>query len=299
MSDDLDFSSPGDAAKPAAPPAKPAGPAPAPQGAVYVPAIARMFFEAAGKEEAAAANTIFFSEGQKAGFLRRDKMYYLAEGEVVLAVKAKPIAVLKAGQIFGEMSTITDAPRTATAIAKTACRIIAIDDKQFVKGLQQKPEFALMMIGVMIQRLRGMMSKLSGVPNSTDAKESPRVFEKNLLASMAENLGEQAKQRYEKGKIIMIAGQTGALMYVVLEGRVSISIRGAVVQYVGQGGVFGEMALIDQSPRAANAAAETDCVLLGIAKPVFLNLVKSDPTFGASLLTAVAERVRNTAAGLN
>ena len=298
MADDLDFSNPAGAPKPAAAAPRPAQ-APAPQGAVYVPAIARMFFEAAGKEEAAAANTIFFSEGQKAGFLSRDKMYYLADGEVVLAVKSKPIALIKTGQIFGEMSAITDAPRTATAIAKTACRVIAIDDKQFIKGLQQKPEFALMMIGVMIQRLRGMISKLSGVPNAAGAKESPRVFDKALLASMAENLGEQAKQRCEKGKVIMVAGQTGALMYVVLEGRVSISIRGAVVQYVGQGGVFGEMALIDQSPRAANAAAEADCVLLGIARPVFLNLVKTDPTFGALLLTAVAERVRNTAAGLN
>jgi len=292
--DDLDFSSP--SPTPAKP--KPAA-APAPQGSVYIPAIARTFFEAAGKEEAVAANTVFFSEGQKAGFLRRDKMYYLAEGEVVLLVKGKPIASIKPGQIFGEMSCITDAPRTATAIAKTPCRVIAIDDKQFAKGLQQKPEFALMMTGVMIQRLRGMMAKLSGVPSAGAAKESPRVFEKALLASMAQGLGEQAHMRCEKGKVIMVAGQTGALMYVVLEGRVAISIRGAVVQYVGPGGVFGEMALIDQSPRAANASAETDCVLLGINKPVFLNLVKTDPTFGLSLLTAVAERVRTTAAGVN
>jgi len=58
------------------------------------------------------------------------------------------------------------------------------------------------------------------------------------------------------------------------------------------------MALIDQSPRSANAAAETDCILLGINRQVFTNLVKSNPTFGSSLLTAVAERVRNTAAGV-
>jgi hypothetical protein len=32
---------------------------------------------------------------------------------------------------------------------------------------------------------------------------------------------------------------------------------------------------------------------------VFINLLKSDPTFGVSLLTAVAERVRNLAAGIN
>lgn len=226
-------------------------------------------------------------------------MYLLLEGQVALLAKGQLLGAVKVGDIFGEMAAITDSTRSASAVAKTACRVISLDDKQFNKALQQKPEFALMMMGVMIQRMRGMIARLSGVPNSADAKESPRVFDKTLLASMAKGLGERAQQRYEKGKLVMVAGQTGALMYVVLEGRVAISIRGAVVQYVGPGAVFGEMALIDQSPRAANANAETDCILLGINRTVFLNLVKSDPTFGASLLSAVAERVRNTAAGLN
>ena len=297
MADDLDFSSPAGAPKPAPAPAVPA----APQAALYIPAIARSFFESAGKEEAVAPGTVFFSENEKASrmLLKRDKMYFLLEGQVILAAKGRPIGEVKAGNIFGEMAAITESTRSATAMAKTMCRVLSLDDKQFGKALQQKPEFALMMMGIMITRLRGMIAKLSGVPNAADAKESPRVFDKTLLASMIKGLGEQAQQRYEKGKIIMVAGQTGALMYVVLEGRVAISIRGAVVQYVGPGGVFGEMALIDQSPRAANAAAETDCILLGINRHVFLNLVKTDPTFGASLLTAVAERVRNIAAGIN
>jgi CRP-like cAMP-binding protein len=129
-------------------------------------------------------------------------------------------------------------------------------------------------------------------------KES-RVFDKNLLNQMIQGLGDQAVVRYEKGKIIMIAGQAGALMYVVTEGRVGITIRGAVVDRVGPGGIFGEMALIDQSPRAANAVAETDCALLAINRNVFLNLVKSEPSFGIALLSAMAERLRNTATALN
>ena len=44
---------------------------------------------------------------------------------------------------------------------------------------------------------------------------------------------------------------------------------------------------------------EADCALLAINRAVFLNLVKSDPTFGIALLGSMAERVRNTAAGLN
>ena len=291
MADDLDFSKPAGAPKPAAPAT--------PQAPIYVPAIAQAFFESAGKEEQAAAGTVFFSENQKGGMFKRDKMYFLLEGQVGLFSGGKPIGTIRAGQIFGEMAAMTESPRSATAAAHTPCKVISLDDKGFNTALQKKPEFALMMLGMLIQRLRGMMAKLSGVPNAGDAKDSPRVFDKTLLASLAAGLGEQATARYDKGKIIMVAGQTGALMYVVLEGRVAISIRGAVVQYVGPGGVFGEMALVDQSPRTANATAETDCSLLGINRHVFLNLVKSDPTFGASLLGAVAERVRNTSAGLN
>jgi CRP-like cAMP-binding protein len=290
MADDLDFSSPAGSPKPAATPAA------APP--VYIPAIARAFFESVGKEEAVQPGHVFFAENEKAGFLRRDKMYFLLEGQVGLVAKGQALGFVKAGEIFGEMGAMTEAARTATAVAKTQCRVLSIDDKQFNSALQKKPEFALMMMGVLILRLRGMIARQSGVPSAGGVKESPRVFDKKLLDSLSTGLGEQAQARYEKGKIIMVAGQTGALMYVVLEGRVAISIRGALVQYVGPGGVFGEMALVDQSPRSANATAETDCVLLGINRHVFLNMVKSDPTFGASLLGAVAERVRNTAAGL-
>jgi CRP-like cAMP-binding protein len=290
--DDLDFSKPAGAPKPAAP----APPAPT---QVYIPAIARAFFESAGKDEVMAPGHVFFAENEKAGFLRRDKMYFLLEGQVGLVARGKALGFVKPGEIFGEMAAMTDSARSATAVAKSQCRVLSIDDKQFNNGLQKKPEFALMMMGVMIVRLRGMIARQSGVPNAGDVKESPRVFDKKLLDSLQAGLGEEAQTRYDRGKIIMVAGQTGALMYVVLEGRVAISIRGALVQYVGPGGVFGEMALVDQSPRSANATAETDCVLLGINRHVFLNLVKSDPTFGSSLLGAIAERVTNTAAGLN
>jgi CRP-like cAMP-binding protein len=295
MADDLDFSKPAGNSKP--------GPAPSPPGQVpvYIPAIARAFFESVGKEEAVPPGTVFFAENEKASriLLKRDRMYLLLEGQVGLAAKGKALGFVKPGEIFGEMAAMTDSARSATAVAKTQCRVMSLDDKQFNSALQKKPEFALMMMSVMIIRLRSMIAGQSGLPNAAAAREAPRVFDKTLLASLASGLGEQAVARYDKGKIIMVAGQTGALVYVVLEGRVAISIRGAVVQFVGPGGVFGEMALVDQSPRTANASAETDCSLLGINRHVFLNLVKSDPTFGASLLGAVAERVRNTAAGLN
>jgi CRP/FNR family transcriptional regulator, cyclic AMP receptor protein len=293
VADDLDFTGSLKLAKPLAPAAPPAP--------VYVPAIARAFFESAGREESFAAGTLIFAENEKASriLLKRDKMYFLLEGEVALLAKGKPIGAAQPGEIFGEMAAISDSPRSASAVARTACRVLSLDDKQFAAALARQPQFALMMLGTMIGRLRAMITRLSGVPNTlADMKES-KVFDRSLMASLANGLGEQATVRYGRGKLIMAAGQAGALMYVVSEGRVAISIRGAVVERVGPGGVFGEMALLDQSPRAASALAQTDCVLLGINRQVFLNLVKGDPTFGISLLAAMAARLRNTAAALN
>jgi CRP/FNR family cyclic AMP-dependent transcriptional regulator len=296
--DDLDFSKPAKKPEAPKPASQPQAAAPAP---VYSPAIARDFFASAGKEEQVAAGTKIFTENEKASriLLKRDKMYLLLDGQVGLAARGRTLGVVKVGEIFGEMAAISDSPRSATALAKTPCRVIALDDRQFTAALQKKPEFALMMLGVMIQRLRGMIARLSGVPTATDSGKESRVFDKKTLASLQAGLGHQATVRYERNKIIMVAGQTGAFMYIVLEGRVAISIRGAVVERVGPGGAFGEMALVDQSPRSANAAAETDCVLLAINRNVFLNLVKSDPSFGISLLSAMAERLRTIGAGVN
>src|SRR3981189_3415601 len=219
MAEDLDFSKPAGAPKPAAPVAP-----------LYIPAVARAFFASAGKEAGVPAGTVFFSENEKASrlLLKRDKMYFLLEGEVGLLAKGKQIGAPKVGEIFGEMAAISDLPRSATAVARTACRVIPLDDKGFAAALQKKPEFALMMLGTMIMRLRGMIARISGIPSAAEVKES-RVFDKNLLNTMIEGLGQQAVVRYDKGKIIMVAGQAGALMYVVTEGRVSITIRGAVV----------------------------------------------------------------------
>src|SRR5690348_1911836 len=128
MSEDLDFSKPAGTPKPAAPAAP-----------IYVPAVARAFFESAGKEESLPAGTVLFSENEKASrlLLKRDKMYFLAEGEISLVAKGRPIGAVKAGEILGEMAAMSDSPRSATAVAKTACRVVSLDDKGFAAALQK------------------------------------------------------------------------------------------------------------------------------------------------------------------
>jgi CRP/FNR family transcriptional regulator, cyclic AMP receptor protein len=81
-------------------------------------------------------------------------------------------------------------------------------------------------------------------------------------------------------------------MFVVMKGTVAISIGGKLVERVGPGGVFGEMALVERSPRLASASAETDCVLLGVHRNAFLALIQNRPDFAITLLGAIGERAK-------
>lgn len=272
------------------------------QGAGWNIEVARAFFESAGKPESVAAGAVIFAEQQKANRLlfKRDRMYLLLEGEVALSSNGRALPPVLAGGIFGEMASISHTPRSATATAKSTCRVIALDDRQFQQALRAKPEFALMLMHLMIVRLREVVTQLVDrdvLPADAAVKEAV-VFEPKLLAELKGELDATPPVFYDAKRVILREGQTGILMYVVLEGRVAIRVGGAVLERVGPGGVFGEMALIDAAPRAASAVAEVDCSLLAIDRRTFLELMASKPAFGVSLLTAAAERAGYMAARL-
>ena len=260
------------------------------KSAIYDPAVAREFFNSAGTAESMAQGGSFFVENQKS-----DKMYLLLEGEVSLTRGKKAIDIVRAGEIFGEMASISQLPRSATAVARTACRVISLDARQFQRAIQRTPEFALMLMNIMNNRLRltvAMLSVTGRVPES-DGRDESGVFDKKLLAELVRKLEDRPPAHYSMHQVIMTEGEAGVFMYCVLEGRVAVSIRSRIVERIGPGGIFGEMALVDESVRAASAAAETDCDLLAINRKDFLALVKTRPEFGASLLKAVAERLRH------
>jgi CRP/FNR family cyclic AMP-dependent transcriptional regulator len=262
----------------------------------YQPAVALEFFKAGGKVQNIAQGETIFTENRRSRrvLLQRDKMYLLLKGEVDLLTGKQAIGSVKAGEVFGEMAAISDAPRSATAVAKTACRVIALDDKQFKKALTRKPGFALMLMSVMLARLRETLSRLKSADalSGEDAIEESAVFNPRLLGDMVRGLSDDPPVSFLRNQAILKEGQVGTRMYAVLEGRISVSIGGKVVDRIGPGGVLGELALLEQSPRLASAVAEDNATLQPINRNAFIALVKLDPDLGVALLTALAERLR-------
>src|SRR3989442_10004240 len=202
-------------------------PAEPPQSSIYDPAMAMEFFSSAGKTETVAQGATLFAENEKASrlLLRRDKMYLLLDGEASLVAKNKGIGKIGKGEIFGEIASISDMPRSATAVANLPCRLIALDDSQFQGALRKKPEFALMLMSVMIRRVRDALARRNpGIGPSEGKMKESAVFDKSALAILARVLA-QTTGRYGRNKGTVKEARPGVLMYVCLVVRLAVPFR--------------------------------------------------------------------------
>lgn len=96
------------------------------------------------------------------------------------------------------------------------------------------------------------------------------------------------------GEYLFKEGDTGDTMYVVKEGTLEVEVNGTVVETVNQGGIVGEMALIDDSERSASVRAATDAEVVPLDKKRFEFFVQQTPFFATQVMKLLAERVRNT-----
>lgn len=97
---------------------------------------------------------------------------------------------------------------------------------------------------------------------------------------------------YAAGEVIFAAGERGNTMYLVRSGVVVIERGGKVLETLESGGIFGEMALIDGSPRSATAKAKTDCIVAPLNEKTFLFLVHETPYFAIAVMRTLTDRLR-------
>jgi CRP/FNR family cyclic AMP-dependent transcriptional regulator len=97
---------------------------------------------------------------------------------------------------------------------------------------------------------------------------------------------------YSAGSTVFKEGDAGEQMYAVLGGSVDIIIHGQTVETIEAGGVFGEMALIEDRPRVASAIVKADARLVAIDRKRFMNVVQHNPFFALQLMGVMAGRLR-------
>ncbi len=100
------------------------------------------------------------------------------------------------------------------------------------------------------------------------------------------------KVAFKAGQVVFQEGDPGKAMYVVNSGRVELRHGGRVLEVVEKGGIIGELAIVDRSPRSATAVALTDCELVSIERKRFGYFVGQMPYFAVAVMEVMANRLR-------
>jgi uncharacterized membrane protein len=126
-------------------------------------------------------------------------------------------------------------------------------------------------------------------------------FSREDLQALAMHLNER---RFHAGDSIFHQGDAGQAMYIVAEGQLNIYLPGEAsrrisLKDIGQGELFGELALFDDQPRSASVLATTDVVLLELDRATLSSYLDRRPRAAMAILKTMGARLRETNALLS
>lgn len=283
---------------------------------------------------AASVSTLEVSPG--ATVLRQNEgsleAYLIASGEIVIERDTPygryALARLGAGELFGEANFIDQQGRSTQARAKSDCELLVLDRGLVDSACEKDPHFAVALHWALWKslsdKLRRANEHLLHFFNEARSTPDPRqtgkksqtgqfqidlsakrqLFEEQRLSAMEISfLSSLSKaKKLSPGEVIFREGEPGDRMYVVLEGQVMISkhIPGAgeeALAFLDRGDYFGEMALIENQSRSADAKAHSaGAVVLAIPREVVEGVLDIRKVTSLRLLkilcSLVAKRLR-------
>jgi CRP/FNR family cyclic AMP-dependent transcriptional regulator len=114
---------------------------------------------------------------------------------------------------------------------------------------------------------------------------------------ITKNLFQQYVRTFEPGQVIFKEGETGEVMFVIIQGAVEIRKRtegntSKTLITFHEGDIFGEMSLIEKKPRSATAIATKPCRMLVMNEGLLDKMLEGNPDFARKMIRILSERVR-------
>ena len=124
-----------------------------------------------------------------------------------------------------------------------------------------------------------------------DLREIP-LFEGLSDAGLERLAARSAQIECEPGQLLALEGDPGSGMFVILDGTVSVEMRGGFHTELEQGNFFGEIALlVPEATRVARVRAATPVRCLTVPREDFLALIDSEPALARRMLHELARRL--------
>lgn len=237
------------------------------------------------------------------------EMYFIKDGEAAVFLGDSLLAVLKPGEIFGEISLFYNVERTATIKAAADHTEVGVLTREGFESLLQgsqphSHDLIYRLYTILPERLRNLNEKYRAGINALYLMAEGRcvtmVGEAKGLDPVLKPKGdffptitqEEARavfaetRTFEADQVVFAEGEYGDGAYLVLDGKAKAVLTSEVGESIvlgefGKGEIFGEMALIDNKPRSASITTVTPCQFAFIEKEAFGRYIenRSDLSF--------------------
>jgi len=105
---------------------------------------------------------------------------------------------------------------------------------------------------------------------------------------------ETETRKLAPGEVLFKSGEKADSLFIVKVGQLQIFDGAVVFETVGEGGIIGEMAVVDQSPRSASVKAVTASEVIAVDQKRFLWMVAQTPFFAIRVMKVLTARLRKT-----
>jgi CRP/FNR family cyclic AMP-dependent transcriptional regulator len=142
------------------------------------------------------------------------------------------------------------------------------------------------------------MPAMAASASVLDLLSRTRLFG-SIPPTLCEAIAQEMRDaRYRAGQSIFERGDPGNVIYLVMEGRVRLSVstaegRELSFTHAVAGDIFGEIAALDGSPRSANAGALTDVRMKSLAASALHRLIAAHPVLSKSVIEFLCARLRD------
>ena len=228
------------------------------------------------RREASAGTTVIYQGSAP------DRFYLLLDGAMQVTRvtgdgRIEVLAQLVSGDYFGETALLAGVRRTANVTARTDVRLLSLRGGHVRRWIAGRPG-----VGEALRRSLAERDRLTALPllQGLSGSEIDRLAARFLVT------------RYLPGDVIVRQGDRGDRFYIIVDGRVDViretAGEASLLATLGPGDVFGEMALLNRTPRSATVRALTAVETYTLSDTDFGELLRHRPA--AESLRGIASR---------
>lgn len=205
-----------------------------------------------------------------------DALFVVVRGELEVQRADRVVGVLGAGAFFGELSLLSNQPRSAAVTTRQATELFVLSRAVVERIAAEHPDFSEGLASFAHRRL------LSNV-----LATSP-IFEPFAGDDRAQFFAAFESRVVPAQEAVIVEGEVTPGLFVVVKGQVQVAKKDDdgepfVLAHLGPGEVFGEMALVLDRPAAASVITTESCLLLQLPREDFAGMAAARPTAKAYL----------------